>query len=100
MEEIKVDTCLAKTVKHAAPLPWLVRLVVSSLCRLGWSSLRSVGWAGRLFAVLAGLVVSSRCRLGWSSRGVGLACCLVMWALKFKRKVLSSQIYKYTQDTG
>jgi hypothetical protein len=93
MEEIKVDTCLAKTVKHAAPLPWLVRLVVSSLCRLGWSSLRGVGWAGRL-------VVSSRCRLGWSSRGVCLACCLVMWALKFKRKVLSSQIYKYTQDTG
>jgi hypothetical protein len=70
MEEIKVDTYRAMTVKHAAPLPWLVRLVVSSRCWLGWSSLRGVGWAGRLFAVLAGLVVSSRCWLGWSSRRV------------------------------
>jgi hypothetical protein len=77
-----MDTYRAMTVKHAAPLPWLIWLVVSSRCRLGWSSHRGVGWAGRLIAVLAGLVVSSRCRLGWSShRGVG-------WAVE-KKKIKS-----------
>jgi hypothetical protein len=85
-------------VQNAAPISWLVRLgcsfrgvsldgrlvtvsagqVISSRCRLGWSSPRGVGWAARLVAVSNGLVISSRCRMGWSShRVVGWAARLV-----------------------